>query len=193
MRLLRFDPQFLLIIVIIKCGRYQNSAPKKQLTPGWLFWSSGPTGLLPAVTTSLQPRTARPQGHEQQARATNELLRSDTNTICTKRGNVFRDVTSLFYGLNMDILDIIKSHANDIKTRFSVRRIGIFGSFARGEEKASSDIDILVEFEKPTFKNFMNLSFYLEDLLGREVDLVTVKGLHQRIRPYVEKDVIWSE
>lgn len=138
-------------------------------------------------------RTARPQGHEQQARATNELLRSDTNTIYTKRGNVFRDVTSLFYGLNMDILDIIKSHANDIKTRFSVRRIGIFGSFARGEEKASSDIDILVEFEKPTFKNFMNLSFYLEDLLGREVDLVTVKGLHQRIRPYVEKDVIWSE
>lgn len=93
----------------------------------------------------------------------------------------------------MEILDIIKSHANDIKTQFSVRRIGIFGSFARGEEKASSDIDILVEFEKPTFKNFMNLSFYLEDLLEREVDLVTVKGLHPRIRPYVEKDVIWSE
>ena len=45
----------------------------------------------------------------------------------------------------------------------------------------------------PTFKNFMNLSFYLEDLLGREVDLVTVKGLHPRILPYVEKDVVWSE
>ncbi|MCK9441294.1 MAG: nucleotidyltransferase family protein [Methanothrix sp.] len=93
----------------------------------------------------------------------------------------------------MEILDIIKSHADDIKTRFSVRRIGIFGSFARGEQKDSSDIDILVEFEKPTFKNFMNLSFYLEDLLQRKVDLVTVKGLHPRIRPYVEKDLIWSE
>jgi predicted nucleotidyltransferase len=93
----------------------------------------------------------------------------------------------------MEIIDLIKSHANDIKTLFSVRRIGIFGSFARGEQKDSSDVDILVEFEKPTFRNFMNLSFYLEDLLEREVDLVTVKGLHPRIRPYVEKDVIWSE
>ena len=58
----------------------------------------------------------------------------------------------------MEIIDLIKSHANDIKTLFSVRRIGIFGSFARGEQKDSSDVDILVEFEKPTFKNFMNLS-----------------------------------
>jgi len=39
----------------------------------------------------------------------------------------------------------------------------------------------------------MDLSFYLEDLFGRKVDLVTVKGLHSRIRPYVETDVIWSE
>jgi uncharacterized protein len=93
----------------------------------------------------------------------------------------------------MEIFDIIKSQANDIKIRFSVKRIGIFGSVARGEQKESSDIDILVEFEKPTFRNFMNLSFYMEDLLGRKVDLVTVKGLHPRIRPYVEKDVIWSE
>ena len=93
----------------------------------------------------------------------------------------------------MEILDIIKSHAPDIKTLFCVKRIGVFGSFARGEQKQSSDVDILVEFEKPTFRNFMNLSFYLEDLLGREVDLVTVKGLHPRVRAYVEKDVIWSE
>jgi hypothetical protein len=93
----------------------------------------------------------------------------------------------------MEILDIIKSHAPYIKTLFCVKRIGVFGSFARGEQKQFSDVDILVEFEKPTFKNFINLSFYLEDLLGREVDLVTVKGLHPRIRPYVEKDVIWSE
>jgi|WetSurSiteA1Bulk_404760.scaffolds.fasta_scaffold21034_2 uncharacterized protein len=86
------------------------------------------------------------------------------------------------------VIDLLRSHANYIKANFAVKRIGLFGSFARGEQKVSSDIDILVEFEKPTFRNFMNLSFYLEDLLGREVDLVTVKGLHSRIRPYVEKD-----
>jgi predicted nucleotidyltransferase len=93
----------------------------------------------------------------------------------------------------MEILDLLKSHAKEIKACFGVKRIGLFGSFARGEQKETSDIDILVEFEKPTFKNFMGLSFYLEDLFGRDVDLVTVKGLHPRVRPYVEKNVIWSE
>jgi predicted nucleotidyltransferase len=93
----------------------------------------------------------------------------------------------------MEIIDLLKSHARDIKATFGVKRIGLFGSFARGDQKEASDIDILVEFEKPTFRNFMDLSFYLDDLFGRKVDLVTVKGLHPRIRPYVEKDVIWSE
>jgi uncharacterized protein len=93
----------------------------------------------------------------------------------------------------MEIIDLLRSHGNYIKASFAVKRIGLVGSFARGEQKEASDIDILVEFEKPTFRNFMDLSFYLEDLFGREVDLVTVKGLHSRIRPYVEKDVIWSE
>jgi len=93
----------------------------------------------------------------------------------------------------MEIIDLLKSHVQEIKACFGVKRIGLFGSFARGEQKESSDIDVLVEFEKPTFRNFMDLSFYLEDLFGRKVDLVTVKGLHPRIRPYVEKDVIWSE
>ena len=87
-------------------------------------------------------------------------------------------------------MDILRGHIQDIKSGFAVKRIGIYGSFSRGEEKESSDIDILVEFEKPTFRNFMNLSFCLEDLFGRKADLVTVKGLHPRIRPYVEKDVI---
>jgi uncharacterized protein len=93
----------------------------------------------------------------------------------------------------METMDLLRSHIQDIKASFAVKRIGIFGSFSRGEQKESSDIDILVEFEKPTFRNFMNLSFYLEDLFGRKVDLVTFKGLHPRIRPFVEKDVIWSE
>lgn len=93
----------------------------------------------------------------------------------------------------METLDLLRSHGKDINARFAVKRIGLFGSFARGEQTESSDIDILVEFEKPTFKNFMDLCFYLEDLLGRKVDLVTIKGLNPRIRPYVEKDVIWTE
>lgn len=78
---------------------------------------------------------------------------------------------------------ILRGQIQDIKSGFAVKRIGIYGSFSRGEERKFSDIDILVVFEKPTFRNFMNLSLYLEDLFGRKVDLVTVKGLHPRIRP----------
>ena len=93
----------------------------------------------------------------------------------------------------METMDLLRSHIQDIKASFAVKWIGIFGSFSRGEQKESSDIDIRVEFEKPTFRNFIDLSFYLEDLFGRKVDLVIIKGLHSRIRPYVEKDVIWFE
>ncbi len=56
----------------------------------------------------------------------------------------------------METIDLLKSHAKEIKTCFNVKRIGLFGSFARGEQKESSDIDVLVEFEEPTFRNFMN-------------------------------------
>ena len=69
----------------------------------------------------------------------------------------------------MEISDILRSQAS------------LFGSYARGDQKASSDIDILLEFDKPTFRNFMDLSFYLEDLFGREADLVMVKRLNSRI------------
>jgi len=51
----------------------------------------------------------------------------------------------------METMDLLRSHIQDIKASFSVKRIGIFGSFSRGEQKESSDIDILVEFEKPSW------------------------------------------
>ncbi len=73
----------------------------------------------------------------------------------------------------MKAIDVLRSHEREIKECFAVRRIGLFGSFVRGEEKETSDVDILVEFEKPTFRNFMNLAFFLEDLFGRKVDLLT--------------------
>lgn len=58
-------------------------------------------------------------------------------------------------------------------TRFSVKSLELFGSFARDEAHTTSDIDILMEFEEtPTFNHYMGLKFYLEDLLGTKVDLV---------------------
>jgi predicted nucleotidyltransferase len=81
----------------------------------------------------------------------------------------------------------------EIKKRFHVKRIGLFGSFARGDEKETSDVDIMVEFEVPTFDNFMKLSFFLEDLFARRVELVTPDSLSPYIASYVKKEVVWAD
>jgi len=82
-----------------------------------------------------------------------------------------------------------------IRTRYGVKRIGIFGSFARSEQTRSSDVDVLVEFVdgQATFDNFMHLVYFLEDLFGRKVDLLTVRGIDKYIRSRVEREVIWVE
>jgi len=74
---------------------------------------------------------------------------------------------------------------------FGVAEIGLFGSFVRGEQTPSSDIDILVAFrpEQHTFDNFMDVSFLLEDVLGRKVDIVTPEGLSPHIGPHILKEV----
>jgi len=93
----------------------------------------------------------------------------------------------------MNVIEVLRNREAEIKEKFGVRRIGVFGSFARGEQKETSDIDILVEFDKPTFRNFMNLAFFLEDLFHRKVDLVTPNSLSPYISPYVKKEVIWAD
>ena len=91
-----------------------------------------------------------------------------------------------------EIMSALEEH-NDILRKYTVRRIGLFGSYVGGEEKKHSDIDFLVEFEEPTFDNFMDLAFFLEDLFGRKVDLITNGSLSPYIRPYVEKEIRWYE
>ena len=75
---------------------------------------------------------------------------------------------------------------------FGVSRLGIFGSFAKGVSiRPESDIDFFVEFErdKKTFDNFMDLSFYLEELLGRKIELVTQQSLNKFIGPKILNQV----
>jgi hypothetical protein len=75
--------------------------------------------------------------------------------------------------------------------RFSVRSLALFGSAARNKMARRSDVDILVQFETATWANYIGLKFYLEDLLGREVDLVTPQGLRPAVKPSVEKDLLY--
>jgi predicted nucleotidyltransferase len=72
-----------------------------------------------------------------------------------------------------------------------VKKIGLFGSFVRKEQSAASDLDLLVEFEqgKKTFDNFMRLSFFLEDLFKRQVELVTIESLSPYIGPHIMNEV----
>ncbi|MEW6069404.1 MAG: nucleotidyltransferase family protein [Candidatus Thermoplasmatota archaeon] len=93
--------------------------------------------------------------------------------------------------------EIINKLANNVGTigKFGVRRIGLFGSVAKGEIKPGSDIDIIVEFEegKENFKNLINLYFFLSDLLGSKIDLVTPESLSPYIAPYILKEVEYIE
>ena len=75
--------------------------------------------------------------------------------------------------------------------QLGVKRCGLFGSFARGEQTEQSDVDILVEFEEgqKTFDNFMGLAFFLEDLFGRKVDILTPESLSPYIGPHILREV----
>lgn len=91
------------------------------------------------------------------------------------------------------VLSELNSHIDEIRGKYGVTRLGVFGSVSRKEDTPDSDIDILVDFppEKGIYRKFIHLADELEELFGRSVDLVTVKGLSPYIRPYVEREVIW--
>lgn len=76
---------------------------------------------------------------------------------------------------------------------FGVRHLGIFGSYARGEQNATSDMDFLVEFEKETFDNYMDLKFFLEGLFGCRVDLVIADAVKPRLRKPIFEETIYAE
>ena len=94
----------------------------------------------------------------------------------------------------MDALALLRQHEPELRKQFGVTKIGIFGSFARGEERPESDVDILVTFQngRKTFDNFMGTKFYLEDLFKRKVDLVTDAALNPLIRDPILQDVVYA-
>lgn len=94
--------------------------------------------------------------------------------------------------VDTEIISLLEKH-NNLLRQFKVKKLGLFGSFARGEQKKNSDIDFLVEFYEPTFDNFMDLLFSLEKLFGRKIELITNGSLSPYMQPFVEKEVRWHE
>ena len=92
--------------------------------------------------------------------------------------------------MNRDrVLELSRSHRGELEARFGVKHLALFGSTARDSAKAVSDVDLLVTFDGPaTSKRFFGTLFFIEDLLGCPVDLVTDKALRAELRPYIEVD-----
>ena len=89
-----------------------------------------------------------------------------------------------------DVIATIKANRRALK-RYGVKSLALFGSAARNKMRKSSDIDVLVQFDKTTWANYIGLKFFLEDLLGREVDLVTPNALKPATKPAIEKDLLY--
>lgn len=87
------------------------------------------------------------------------------------------------------IIDGIEQRADEIRSRFGVSRLGVFGSRVRGEESSESDLDVLVEFDHPTFRNYMGLKHFLEELSGLPVDLVSAAAVKPSLKPYILGEV----
>jgi len=86
-------------------------------------------------------------------------------------------------------LDVLTACLPELKARYGVVRLALFGSTARDTAEPGSDIDILVGFDGPaTSKRYFGVQFYLEDRLGCAVDLVTEKALRPELRPFIEKE-----
>ncbi len=91
------------------------------------------------------------------------------------------------------MLQRLKAELPNLAKTFRVKKIGLFGSYARGEQKDKSDIDLLVEFtEVPDFLEFIALEDYLSEKLGQNVDLVTPNALQRRIKTSVERDLVYA-
>jgi len=88
--------------------------------------------------------------------------------------------------------EIVAHEKDKLSNQFGVRRIGLFGSFVRGDATESSDADVLVDFDIKSFDNYMELKFFLEDELGVKVDLVITDTLKPGIQENVLKEVRYA-
>lgn len=88
-------------------------------------------------------------------------------------------------------LELLTRSKSVLAARFGVTRLALFGSTARDVARAGSDIDVLIAFDGPaTSERYFGVQFYLEDLFGIPVDLVTEKALRPELRPFIEKELV---
>ena len=90
-----------------------------------------------------------------------------------------------------EIKDVLTEHKEELKQKYKVKEIGIFGSYARDEQTDVSDIDILVEFDQPVGFLFIHLADYLEEILGVKVDLITSEAIKPNRQKHILSDLVY--
>ncbi len=91
-----------------------------------------------------------------------------------------------------ELEETLKKHKPFLGEKFKVKNIGIFGSYIRGEESEKSDVDVLVEFYAPIGWKFVDLKEFLKEILGKEIDLVTVRALKPQLKDKILKEVVYA-
>jgi len=86
----------------------------------------------------------------------------------------------------------LREHKPDLKEKYNVKKIGIFGSYVHGDQAGSSDIDLLVEFSEPIGWEIVDLKEELETLLDRPIDIVTKNALKPRLKTQIMEDVVYA-
>jgi predicted nucleotidyltransferase len=94
-----------------------------------------------------------------------------------------------------EIITILKQELPYLRAIFGVKRIGLFGSSAKGIQREDSDVDLVVEFEKPIGLKFIELSDYIEKVLGKKVDILTPAGIKsirvKKVAENIEKSIVY--
>ena len=89
------------------------------------------------------------------------------------------------------IIETLRTAKPLLDAKYGVRSLALFGSFARGDFRADSDVDVMVDFSRPIGMEIVDLCLEIERLLGKKVDLVSAKAIKPRMLPYIEKDLIY--
>jgi predicted nucleotidyltransferase len=90
-----------------------------------------------------------------------------------------------------EVKEILTQHKEELKEKYKVKEIGIFGSYVRGEQKKTSDVDILVEFVEPvSLLQIVSLENYLSDVLEIKVDVVPKKNIRKELKEFILKEAV---
>ncbi len=95
-------------------------------------------------------------------------------------------------GTLKEIEETLKRHKPFLREKFKVKEIGVFGSYVRGEESPKSDVDILVVFYEPIGWEYIDLKEFLQGILSKEVDLVTLRALKTQLKDKILEEVVYA-